>query len=212
MTPQPIATPMTVATSPPSAGRSQRGKSPVVQMPKNGNADAGSQFPVMTKGDWCLVVAPEGEFPTLELFADLAGLKARLRELDQLGRSINAFPIFGTPMGFTPGPFRFMYLPDGKLEPVFDFSPYGTFIPNPDAKPAIDDHFCLGPEELHDGGLESSIVDYRRPVTPPHEPKKDQRQPHKVQREKGVPAKPSAPIEHEEALPLETCTAGAGTA
>jgi hypothetical protein len=108
--------------------------------------------------DWCLIVVADGEYPKLELFSDIGGLKARLQELDDKG-GVNAIPIYGIPMAFTPGPYRFVYLPDGRIEPLFDFSPYGRFIPNAGAKPPIDRRFYLGPA---DDDVPDAIVDHRK--------------------------------------------------
>jgi hypothetical protein len=164
--------------------------------PKSRKAIVQPQVPGLAKGDWCLIVVPDGDYPRLELFPDLAALKARLRKLDQQGRSVNAFPIFGRPMAFTPGPFRFLYLPDGQVEPIFDFSPFGRFISDPDARPPIDACFRLGPEKLDDGAPQSVIYVHKDRVatpTPANEPRP----------QKDVAVRPS-----EEAAPVETCPVG----
>ena len=132
---------------------------------------------------FCLVVSADGEYATLEIFTDLVELKARLRALQ--GQSVNAFPFFGIPMAYTPGPDRFLYLPDGQIEPLFEFANYGSFIPMPDAKPPIDARYFLGGDEDYGGDSDSAIIDHRRPVTGPQESKEH--------RSKDVAAEPSVP-------------------
>jgi hypothetical protein len=162
-----------------------------------GNATANPQAPASANAEWCLLVVPDGD-PKLELFADLAGLKARLRELDEQGGTVNAFPFYGNPMAFTNGPYRFLYLPDGQIQPLFDFEPYGRFIAHPGAQPPIDRRFYLGPQ---DEDVPDAIVDRRQPTEAPHAKSKRQ------QEWKALPAEPSdVPVEVETALP-EPCMA-----
>jgi len=163
-----------------------------------GQANANPQAPAMANAEWCLIVVEDGEYPKLELFPGLAGLKGRLRELDERGKEINAFPFYGVPMAFTPGPYRFLYLPDGQIEPLFDFQPYGRFIPHPGAKPPIDRRFYLGPQ---DDDVPEAIVDRRQPTKPPHATRK--RQPER----KDLSAEPSAAPAEVEVAPVEPCMA-----
>ncbi len=133
-------------------------------IPDDAKPTADTQPRVPANADYCLIVSEDGEWPMLELFADLASLKARLRELDQQDKMITAFPFYGIPMGFTPGPFRFLYLPDGSIESIFDFSKFGKFIPTPGARPPIDRRFYLGPELMNEHVPADAIVDHRKPA------------------------------------------------
>jgi hypothetical protein len=101
-------------------------------------------------------------------------------------------------MAFTPGPFRFVYLPDGEIEPLFDFKPYGKFIPHPGAKPPIDRRFYLGPP---DDEIPEAIIDHRQSAEARQATRKRQ------QERKDLPAEPSAAPAEVEAAPLEPCMA-----
>jgi hypothetical protein len=59
---------------------------------------------------YCMVEAPDGEFPTLRLFHTLEGLVERLTNLD--GQDVVVFPFFGTPLPISTGPNRFLLLPN----------------------------------------------------------------------------------------------------
>lgn len=61
---------------------------------------------------YCLIEAPDGEFPALRMFYTLEGLVERLTKL--VGQDVVAYPFFGTPLPISKGPDRFLLLPNDK--------------------------------------------------------------------------------------------------
>jgi hypothetical protein len=84
---------------------------------------AAPRHPVVDKPEWCLVLSPDGDYPTLEIFPNVETLTKRMRVLED--QDVYAFPFFGIPIPFTAGPNRFLQLPNGEPYPVFVFSGYG---------------------------------------------------------------------------------------
>jgi hypothetical protein len=123
---------------------------------------AAPTHPKVTKPEWCLLVFPEAQYPTLVIYPSLEAMAARLRTL--VGRNMAVFPFYGIPVPFTQGPYRFLCLPNGQLHPLCDLSAYGTFIANPLKQPPIDCTYYLGAEDLSDLDPPSVVVDHR-PVT-----------------------------------------------
>jgi hypothetical protein len=115
--------------------------------------------PVVTKPEFCLMVAPDGEWPFLEIYPDLGSLTNRLRGLE--GADMSAFPFFGIPVPFTRGPNRFLQLPDGRPYPVHDFADFGTFVPNPTATLPIDTSYFIGPEDERRMAPDPAVIDHR---------------------------------------------------
>jgi hypothetical protein len=124
--------------------------------------NAAPKHPQVDQAEWCLVVVPDGEYPTLEIFPNIGALTNRMRALE--GDEANVFPFFGVPAPFTAGPNRFLELPDGQPHPVFDVSPYGKFVPDPQATLAVDPTYFLGPYGLRDGFPKTAVVDHRPTV------------------------------------------------
>jgi hypothetical protein len=116
------------------------------------------KHPVVTKAEYCLVVVPDGDAPTLEIFPDIASLARRLRSLE--GQEFSVFPFFGIPMPFTAGPDRFLQLPEGQPYPLFDFAGYGHFVPNPNATLPVDDSYFMASGEREERP-DSAVVDHR---------------------------------------------------
>jgi hypothetical protein len=128
----------------------------------NGNEKTDRRtFPPLANAALCLFVAPDGEFPRLEVFADLPQLTARMRELE--GQDVVALPMYGVPLPITRGPHRFFYLPNGEPYPVFDLAPLGEFVPNSTGLPPIDPTYYLGPESIHETAS-ATVVDHRKPT------------------------------------------------
>ena len=115
--------------------------------------------PVVTKPEFCLIVAPDGEWPLLEIYPDLGSLTKRLRGLE--GAYMSVFPFFGIPVPFTRGPNRFLQLPDGRPHPVYDCAGFGTFVPNPTAALPIDTSYYIGPENERSMAPEPAVIDHR---------------------------------------------------
>jgi hypothetical protein len=123
---------------------------------------AAPKHPQVDQAEWCLVVVPDGEYPTLEILPNIDALTKRMLALE--GQDVSVFPIFGVPAPFTAGPNRFLELPDGQPHPVFEFSGYGTLVPNPSATVRIDPTYFLGPNRLRDGFPKTAVVDHRPTV------------------------------------------------
>jgi hypothetical protein len=140
------------ASSTAKSSKSQAGTKPV----------ATPSHPVVDKAEWCLVVCAEGEFPTLEIFPNIDALTKRMRALE--GQDVNVFPIYGIPVAFTAGPNRFLQLPDGKPHPVFEFSRYGKFVPDPNAMLSVDPSYHLAADDLRGMAPQSAVVDHRPTV------------------------------------------------
>jgi hypothetical protein len=141
------------ATSPaPGGSQSRDGGAGAAKRPKPG------RHPVVDKPEFCLVVSPEADWPTLEIFPDIASLARRMRSLD--GSESSVFPFFGIPVPFTAGPDRILQLPGGQPYPVFDFARYGQFVPNPNTTLPVDDTYLLARHEL-EGRPQSAVVDHR---------------------------------------------------
>jgi hypothetical protein len=140
------------ASSTAKSSKSQSGTKPVAE-PKH---------PKVNKAEWCMVVAQDGEYPTLEIFPDIDALTKRMRALE--GKDANVFPFFGVPVPFTTGPNRFLELPDGQPHPVFDISRYGKFVADPQATLVLDPSYHLAADDLGDEFPKSAVVDHRPTV------------------------------------------------
>jgi len=131
------------------SSKSQAGAKPI----------ATATHPVVDRAEWCLVVCENGEYPTLEIFPDIDAMTKRLRALED--KDATAIPFFGIPVPFTPGPYRFLRLPDGKPHPVVELSRYGKFVPDPQATLPIDVSYQLGPDMLGGTVSQSIVIDHR---------------------------------------------------
>jgi hypothetical protein len=61
---------------------------------------------------YCLVEAPDGEWPVQRVFKTAEGLARRLGQLE--GQDVVATPYYGIPLRLTKGPQRYLLLPDGQ--------------------------------------------------------------------------------------------------
>jgi len=124
-----------------------------------GEPVAAPKHPVVTKPEYCLILVRDGDWPVLEICADIESLTKRMRTLE--GEHANAFPFLGIPIPYTRGPSRFIQLPNGEPYPVFDCSEIGTFVPKPSAKLPIDMTYFLGPDMGGDQCEEPTVIDHR---------------------------------------------------
>jgi hypothetical protein len=120
---------------------------------------AARKHPVVNMPEFCLVVAHDGDWPTLDIFSDVESLARRIRSLE--GQQVNAFPFFGIPVPFTRGPDRFLQLPSGVPHPVFELSRYGKFVPDPQAMLPVDPSYSLAADERQGTAPQSAVVDHR---------------------------------------------------
>jgi hypothetical protein len=146
------------ATSPAqSDSQSRDGRTDAANRPKS------KQHPVVDKPEFCLVVVPSDDLPTLEIFADVASLTRRVRSLE--GQESHVFPFFGVPLPFTAGSDRFLRLPDGQPYPIFDFSGYGQFVADSQSTFPADSSYFLGDDKLTDRSS-ATVVDHRPAARP----------------------------------------------
>ena len=124
--------------------------------------NAAPRHPEVDKAEFCLVLSPDGEYPTLEIFPDIESLAKRIRTVED--RDVVAFPFFGVPIPFASGPNRFLQLPNGQPYPVFDFTGYGKFVPDPTVTLPIDLTYSLRSNALHDESPKAAVVDHRPKV------------------------------------------------
>jgi hypothetical protein len=140
------------ASSTAKSSKSQAGSKPV----------AAPKHPKVDKAELCMVVVPDGDFPTLEIFPNIDALTNRMRALE--GQEVSVFPFFGVPVPFTAGPNRFLQLSDGQPHPVFDFSRFGKFVADPQAMLPVDPSYSLAADDLQGMARQSAVIDHRSTV------------------------------------------------
>ena len=106
---------------------------------------------------YCLVECPDGELPSLRIFASLTGLLDRMYRLD--GEDVSVWPFYGIPISFSQGTPRVIFPPDRKPMTI-EANPKP--VDEAEQKVTIQDDGFLGPPEM---GIESRLYEDDDPLT-----------------------------------------------